>query len=105
MKAEERVQLLRSVPELVGLRDAARHFDEVRVAAGEMLAEEGALCHHYLVVAEGTLQTQRQTAIIDSFAINLEDRLKITNNFALIGGLRYNPFTLDRTSVDRKSVV
>ncbi|MDU6747079.1 MAG: TonB-dependent receptor, partial [Bradyrhizobium sp.] len=44
----------------------------------------------------GTLQTQRQTAIIDSFAINLEDRLKITNNFALIGGLRYNPFTLDR---------
>nr|WP_244424433.1 TonB-dependent receptor [Bradyrhizobium sp. BTAi1] len=49
----------------------------------------------------GTLQTQRQTAIIDSFAINLEDRLKITNNFALIGGLRYNPFTLDRTSVDK----
>ncbi len=43
MKAEERVQMLRSVPELVGLRDAARHFDEVRVAAGEMLAEEGAL--------------------------------------------------------------
>ena len=60
MKAEERVQLLRSVPELVGLRDAARHFDEVRVAAGEMLAEEGALCHHYLIVAEGTLQTQRR---------------------------------------------
>ncbi|UFZ02735.1 TonB-dependent receptor [Bradyrhizobium ontarionense] len=48
----------------------------------------------------GELQTQRQTAAIDSFAINLEDRLKITNNFALIGGLRYNPFTLDRTSVN-----
>ncbi len=60
MKADERVRLLRSVPELVGLRDAARHFDEVRVPAGEVLAEEGALCHHYLVVAEGTLQTQRR---------------------------------------------
>ena len=57
MKVEERVGLLRSVPELVGLRDAARHFDEVRVAAGEVVAEEGALCHQYLVVAEGALQT------------------------------------------------
>ena len=60
MKAEERVRLLRSVPELAGLRDAVRHFDEVRVAAGEILAEEGGLCHQYLVVAEGTLQTQQR---------------------------------------------
>jgi len=60
MKAEERVRLLRAVPELAGLRDAARHFDEVRVAAGEMLAEEGGLCHQYLVVAEGTLRTQQR---------------------------------------------
>jgi CRP-like cAMP-binding protein len=60
MSTAERVRLLGSVPELVGLRDAARHFDEVRVPAGEVLAEEGALCHQYLVVAEGTLQTRRR---------------------------------------------
>jgi len=52
----------------------------------------------------GLLTTQRQTATIDSVAINLEDRLKITQNFALIGGLRYNPFTLDRTSTDVSGV-
>ncbi|MEH2571464.1 TonB-dependent receptor domain-containing protein [Bradyrhizobium sp. AZCC 1708] len=52
----------------------------------------------------GLLTTQRQTATIDSFAINLEDRLKITHNFALIGGLRYNPFELDRTSTDVNGV-
>ncbi|WP_311976918.1 TonB-dependent receptor domain-containing protein [Bradyrhizobium diversitatis] len=52
----------------------------------------------------GLLSTQRQTATIDSFAINLEDRLKITQNFALIGGLRYNPFELDRTSTDVSGV-
>lgn len=52
----------------------------------------------------GLLTTQRQTATIDSFAINLEDRLKITQNFALIGGLRYNPFELDRTSTNVRGV-
>ncbi|QPF90640.1 TonB-dependent receptor [Bradyrhizobium commune] len=49
----------------------------------------------------GTLTTQNQTAAIDSVAFNLEDRLKITPTFALIGGLRYNPFSLDRTSTDK----
>jgi iron complex outermembrane receptor protein len=44
----------------------------------------------------GDLRTQFQAATIDSVALNLEDRLKLTDNFALIGGLRYNPFTLDR---------
>jgi iron complex outermembrane recepter protein len=53
----------------------------------------------------GLLTTQRQTATIDSVAINVEDRLKITHNFALIGGLRYNPFTLDRTSTDVNGVM
>ncbi|KRQ17134.1 TonB-dependent receptor [Bradyrhizobium manausense] len=48
----------------------------------------------------GLLTTQRQTATIDSVAFNIEDRLKLTPTFALIGGLRYNPFTLDRTSTD-----
>ncbi|MET0674187.1 MAG: ligand-gated channel protein, partial [Bradyrhizobium sp.] len=37
----------------------------------------------------GLLTTQRQTTTIDSFAINLEDRLKLAQDFALIGGLRY----------------
>ena len=32
----------------------------------------------------GLLTTQRQTTTIDSFAINLEDRLKPTQDFALI---------------------
>ncbi|WP_315780108.1 MULTISPECIES: TonB-dependent receptor [unclassified Bradyrhizobium] len=44
----------------------------------------------------GNLTTQLQTATIDSVALNVEDRLKLTDSFALIGGLRYNPFTLDR---------
>jgi iron complex outermembrane receptor protein len=44
----------------------------------------------------GDLRTQFQAATIDSVALNLEDRLKLTDNFAVIGGLRYNPFTLDR---------
>ena len=48
----------------------------------------------------GVLTTQRQTATIDSFAINIEDRLKLTPSFALIGGLRYNPFTLERSSTN-----
>lgn len=48
----------------------------------------------------GPLTTQRQTATIDSFAVNLEDRLKITPTFALIGGLRFNPFSLERTSTN-----
>lgn len=53
----------------------------------------------------GLLTTQRQTATIDSFAINLEDRLKVTHNFALVGGLRVNPFTLDRTSTNVNGVM
>ena len=33
------------------------HFDEVRVNAGDQVAEEGTLCHQVLVVVEGTLET------------------------------------------------
>ncbi len=53
----------------------------------------------------GQLGTQLQTATIDSVALNLEDRLKLTDTFALVGGLRYNPFSLDRNSVDRNGAV
>ncbi|CCD84624.1 conserved exported protein of unknown function [Bradyrhizobium sp. ORS 285] len=53
----------------------------------------------------GSLTTQMQTATIDSVALNLEDRLKLTDTFALVGGLRYNPFTLDRNSIDKDGVV
>jgi iron complex outermembrane receptor protein len=52
----------------------------------------------------GLLTTQRQTAVIDSVAVNIEDRLKLTPTFALIGGLRYNPMTLDRTSTNVNEV-
>ncbi|WP_257166812.1 TonB-dependent siderophore receptor [Bradyrhizobium sp. SRS-191] len=45
----------------------------------------------------GLLTTQMQTATINNVALNIEDRLKLTDTFALVGGLRYNPFTLDRT--------
>ncbi|WP_316231205.1 TonB-dependent receptor [Bradyrhizobium sp. SZCCHNR1051] len=53
----------------------------------------------------GQLGTQLQTATIDSVTLNLEDRLKLTDTFALVGGLRYNPFTLDRNSIDRNGAV
>ncbi|MGJ5177503.1 TonB-dependent receptor [Bradyrhizobium oligotrophicum] len=53
----------------------------------------------------GQLGTQLQSATIDSVALNLEDRLKLTDTFALVGGLRYNPFTLDRNSIDKNGIV
>jgi iron complex outermembrane recepter protein len=52
----------------------------------------------------GPLLIQQQTALINSVALNVEDRLKVTPTFAVIGGLRYNPFDLDRTSTDVNGV-
>jgi iron complex outermembrane receptor protein len=46
----------------------------------------------------GLLTTQQQTAKIDNESLSLEDRLKITRNFALIGGLRFEHIGLDRNS-------
>jgi iron complex outermembrane receptor protein len=46
----------------------------------------------------GLLTTQKQTANIDNVYLTFEDRLKITNTFALIGGVRVEELALDRTS-------
>ena len=75
------------------------HLDFTRPAAANFPQDQVDLVNPFRGYYS-LLTTQRQTATIDSVAINLEDRLKITQNFALIGGLRYNPFQLDRTSAD-----
>ena len=46
----------------------------------------------------GLLTTQLQTARIDNESLTLEDRLKITRTFALIGGVRFEHIGLDRNS-------
>jgi iron complex outermembrane receptor protein len=46
----------------------------------------------------GLLTTQRQTAKIDNESLSVEDRLKVTQAFALIGGLRVEHIGLDRSS-------
>ncbi len=48
----------------------------------------------------GLLTTQQQTAKIDNESLSVEDRLKITRTFALIGGLRIEHIGLDRNSTN-----
>ncbi|MCK1296821.1 TonB-dependent receptor [Bradyrhizobium sp. 37] len=48
----------------------------------------------------GLLTTQQQTARIDNEALSFEDRLKLTDSFALVGGLRVEHIGLDRNSTD-----
>ena len=48
----------------------------------------------------GLLTLQKQTTQIQNTALSVEDRLKVTPAFALIGGLRYETIDLDRTSVN-----
>jgi iron complex outermembrane receptor protein len=48
----------------------------------------------------GLLTTRTQTAIIDNVAVSFEDRLKVTQSFALVGGLRLEQLDLDRTSTN-----
>jgi iron complex outermembrane recepter protein len=52
----------------------------------------------------GPLQTKRQTAVFDTVAVNLEDRIKITPTFSVVGGLRFEHIDLDRTSTDKFGV-
>ncbi|MBH5399767.1 TonB-dependent receptor [Bradyrhizobium sp. CNPSo 4010] len=52
----------------------------------------------------GLLTTQQQTARIDNEALSFEDRLKLTRNFALIGGLRVEHIGLDRNSTDKNGL-
>jgi len=65
MRSRERLGVLRATGELAALgEDALRallpFFDEVSVRAGDCLAQEGRLCHQFLVVAEGRLQTRER---------------------------------------------
>lgn len=46
----------------------------------------------------GLLTTQLQTAHIDNVSLSMEDRLKLTSNFSLIGGLRVEYIGLGRQS-------
>ncbi|MGL3110652.1 TonB-dependent receptor [Bradyrhizobium sp. BR 1432] len=53
----------------------------------------------------GPLTIQQQTARIDNEALSFEDRLKLTQTFALIGGLRVEHIGLDRNSTDPAGLV
>jgi iron complex outermembrane receptor protein len=48
----------------------------------------------------GPLMTQNQSAYINNYSLSFEDRLKLTNTFALVGGLRVEQIALDRNSTD-----
>jgi iron complex outermembrane recepter protein len=48
----------------------------------------------------GVLTTQNQTAVINNQSLSFEDRLKITQAFALIGGIRVEGIELGRNSTD-----
>jgi iron complex outermembrane recepter protein len=48
----------------------------------------------------GVLTTQNQTAVINNQSLSFEDRLKITQAFALIGGVRVEGIELSRNSTD-----
>ena len=53
----------------------------------------------------GTLTLAQQTARIGNTALTVEDRLKVTPAFALIGGLRYEEIDLDRTSTNKTGAI
>lgn len=64
MSDNDRLRVLRATREFAGLSDAELRgllpfFDEQCVAAGTRLADEGRLCHQFVIVASGFLQTCR----------------------------------------------
>lgn len=65
MSNRDRLRILRMTKELEGCNDAQLEallpfFDEVVVPSGTRLAQEGRLCHQFLIVASGQLETCRQ---------------------------------------------
>lgn len=52
MSTREKIEVLRQV----GLESLAGFFDEVCVPAGTLVAQEGRLCHEFVVVATGQLE-------------------------------------------------
>lgn len=64
MSEQDRLDLLRSVPELSSIHGPAVRallpfFDEVMVPAGIALAVEGRLCHEFFVIASGHVEVCR----------------------------------------------
>ncbi len=65
MSGRERLRALQATEELsrfsnAQLQSLLPYVDELSVAAGEPLAMEGRLCHQFLVVVSGALETCRQ---------------------------------------------
>ena len=62
MNDRDRMRVLRATREFAGLSDAKLrsllpHIDELCVEAGSRVAEEGRLCHQFVIVASGFLET------------------------------------------------
>ena len=62
MSGDERLRVLRATKEFSGFNDARLrsllpYVDELCVGAGVELASEGRLCHQFVVVASGSLET------------------------------------------------
>ena len=62
MTHEEKLETLRGVSELADygleqLRSVVAYFDEVCVPTGTTLAEQGRLCHEFVVVASGEIES------------------------------------------------
>lgn len=62
-RADGRLRALRALPELAhlgssDLRALLRHFDEITVPAGTVVARAGRLCAQYVVVLDGRLDTK-----------------------------------------------
>jgi iron complex outermembrane receptor protein len=53
----------------------------------------------------GTQQTKNFFTHVDNISLSFEDRLKLTSNFALIGGIRVEDIKLDRTAFDVDGVL
>ena len=65
MSSRERLRVLRATKELGRFSDAQLqallpYVDELCVGGGVQLALEGRLCHQFLIVASGSLETCRQ---------------------------------------------
>ena len=53
----------------------------------------------------GTQQTKNFFTHVDNVSLALEDRIKLTSNFALIGGIRFEDIRLARTAFDVDGVL
>ena len=65
MTERDRIEVLRRVEPLASLSNSSLRsllpfLDEVRVAPGTLIADEGGLCHELVIVAEGRLEACKQ---------------------------------------------